>query len=91
VPDALAAALAERMAAADPQADVQLRLDCPACGHGWAAPFDIGAFLWDEVGAWVERTLGEVHALASAYGWTEAQVLELPSWRRQRYLEMARG
>jgi citrate lyase gamma subunit len=88
--EAIDAAVA-RMAEADPQADVQLDLTCPACGHRWLALFDIVPFLWSEINAWAQRTLQDVHRLASAYGWREADVLALTPWRRQVYLEMAGG
>ena len=32
-----------------------------------------------------------VHALASAYGWTEADVLAVGPWRRQVYLQAVSG
>ena len=88
IPPALLDALAGRMVGADPQAEVLLDLRCPACGHSWQAPFDIGAYLWRELEAWAERTLHEVHLLARAYGWSEAAILALSPWRRARYLEL---
>ncbi|HEX5725731.1 MAG TPA: hypothetical protein VFX98_09725 [Longimicrobiaceae bacterium] len=89
LPEEVVRALGAGLAAADPQAEVRLALVCPACGHGWEALFDIASFLWSEVEAWSERTLREVHVLALAYGWREADVLALSPWRRRRYLEMA--
>jgi hypothetical protein len=77
-----------RMAEADPQADVQLTISCPACQHEWLAMFDIGSFFWTEIEAWVYRTLRQVHTLASAYGWREADILAMSAWRRERYLDM---
>ena len=91
LPEAVLDAVAEHMSRADPQADVQLALTCPACGHQWQSMFDIAAFFWDEVHAWARRTLREVHTLASAYGWRESDVLALSPRRRQVYLEMASG
>lgn len=91
LPAAVVDAVAEHMSRTDPQADVLLALTCPACGHQWQSVFDIAAFFWDEVHAWARRTLREVHALASAYGWREADVLALSPRRRQLYLEMASG
>lgn len=88
LPPEVAEAIAGRMAAADPQAEVGLALDCPACGAGWQAPFDIESFFWDEIGAWARRTLGEVHVLASSYGWREADILNMSAWRRQYYLDL---
>jgi hypothetical protein len=84
-------AIIEHMAQADPQADVQLALTCPACGHQWQAPFDIASFFWSEIDAWARRILHAVHTLASAYGWREADILAMSPRRRQLYLEMLNG
>jgi hypothetical protein len=86
LPAAVTEALASSMAESDPQGDVELALECPACGHGWRAWFDVASFLWDEVDAWSRRTLDDVHVLASAYGWSEDEILALGP-RRQHYLE----
>jgi len=88
LPETLTAALAEQMAAVDPQADVQMDLTCPACGHRWQALFDIESFFWTELQSWAQRILSEVHMLACAYGWRETDILELSAWRRQFYLGM---
>lgn len=81
-------AVVEGVAQADPQADVRLALACPVCGHEWETVFDIVSFFWSEISAWAKRILREVHALASAYGWREADILSMSPWRRQFYLEM---
>jgi hypothetical protein len=77
------------MAEVDPQADVQLAMACPACSHEWQLTFDILSFFWNEINAWASRILDEVHTLASAYGWREADILALSPHRRQLYLERA--
>ncbi|MBL8539257.1 MAG: hypothetical protein JNK68_02680 [Betaproteobacteria bacterium] len=87
LPDAALEAVGERCAALDPQADIELDLTCPACGHGWRSPFDIAAFLWSEIEAWAVRMLGEIHVIASGYGWSEADILNLSPSRRRYYLE----
>jgi len=89
LPAEVVSAVGQRMAEADPQADVQLALTCPACHHHWTAALDIVSFFWSEINAWATRLLREIHTLASAYGWSEAEVLSLSPWRRQVYLEMA--
>jgi hypothetical protein len=86
--EALASALAGAVAQADPQAEIELSLTCPACGAQWQTPFDIVTYLWQELDAWAARLLADVHVLASSYGWSEADILALSPWRRQRYLEM---
>lgn len=88
LPPPIAGAVAQRMAQADPQGDVQLACACPRCGRTWQAAFDIVSFFWAEIHAWARRTLHEVHMLASAYGWLEADILALSVARRQMYLEM---
>ena len=89
LPDEVMSVVAEQMAQADPQADVQLALTCPECAHPWQAPLDIVSFLWSELHAWAGRLLQEVHELASAYGWSEAEVVGLSPARRRLYLELA--
>ena len=88
LPAPLRATAAERLAAADPQADLRLGVTCAGCGHGWKAPFDIAAFLWAEIDAWAGRILTEVHALAAAYGWAERDILALSPARRRHYLRL---
>ena len=72
---------------ADPCMDLALDLICPACEHAWRAPFDVGAFLWEEVDVRGRRLLDEVHAIARSYSWSERQILELSETRRHAYLE----
>ena len=91
LPEAVTEGLAMRMSEVDPQADVQMDLTCPACGHRWQAVFDIESFFWTEIHAWAQRLLSEVHLLACAYGWREKDILELSPWRRQFYLGMVTG
>ena len=88
LPDAILNQIETAMSDADPQADVQLNLACPACRHNWLASFDIASFLWCEINAWAQRLLNEVHSLAKTYGWREADILSLSSKRRQFYLAL---
>jgi hypothetical protein len=84
----LIGAVGEKMSSADPMADIRLALNCPNCAHNWEARFDIVAFLWREISAAARRLLREVHTLASAYGWTESEILALSHTRRSTYVEM---
>jgi hypothetical protein len=88
LPEPVLAALAERMDELDPLATVDLALTCPACGHGWQTSLDIGEILWSEIAGTARRLLQEVHTLARAYGWREADILALGATRRRAYLEM---
>jgi hypothetical protein len=76
------------MLAADPAAEISLRLTCPACAYEWELLFDIAEFFWTEISAQAQRLVREIDALARAYGWTEREILSLPAQRRQTYLEM---
>lgn len=73
--------------AADPLAHVEVDLVCEHCSHRHTRALDIAACLWDDVQAQGERVLAEVDALASAYGWTEGEILSMPTTRRRLYLE----
>ena len=73
------------------QADVRFPVTCPACEHCWPAHFDIVRYLWQELAYWAIRMLAEVHTLAAAYGWSEAQILAITPWRRRYYIDMVVG
>ncbi|HYB65630.1 MAG TPA: hypothetical protein VEC59_10265 [Steroidobacteraceae bacterium] len=82
-------ALEEAMSRADPRAVSTLALSCPACAHAWQADLDIARYLWSELDHWARRRLREVHELARAYGWSEAEILAMTAFRRRQYLELA--
>ncbi|MGC1310455.1 MAG: phage baseplate protein [Phormidesmis sp.] len=90
LPERAIAQLNQQLIAADPQAEILLDLTCPACGHQWQTLFDIARYFWTELAAQAQRLLSEVHQLATAYGWREADILALSSTRRQYYLELVR-
>ncbi len=50
---------------------------------------DVGALLWERVAQAAPVLLGEVAALARAFGWTEPDVLALGETRRHAYLALA--
>jgi hypothetical protein len=91
LPKEVVAALAERMGGEDPFLNISLALKCPACNHEWQMIFDIVSYFISEINFWASRMLREVHRLASVYGWSEADILAMSAWRRQRYLEMITG
>lgn len=72
----------------DPQAAVEINLDCPECGASWRAPVDVTEFVWSEIDRFARRLLYDVHTLASAYGWSEADVFAVSPVRRRFYLEV---
>ena len=88
IDDAALRQVEDALEALDPQADLVLALQCVACGHAGEAQLDPGALLWDEIDARARVLLGEVHRLASAYGWSEAEILALGPARRASYIAM---
>lgn len=91
LPENVISAVAQRMAELDPQADIELALTCPACGNPWTAALDIVSFFWSEIHAWAQRTMQDVHVLASSYGWSERDILRMSARRRRTYLDMIGG
>ena len=89
--DGLLETIEDRLADADPLAEIRLALDCPSCGHEWKDALDIARFLWTEVEALARRVLWEVHTLALAYGWSESETLALSAVRRAAYLQMVQA
>jgi hypothetical protein len=88
LPADAADAVTARMSEIDPQADVSFDVACPSCGHAWLEPFDVVTFLWTELASWARGLLFDVHQLASAYAWSEDDILRLSPVRRNAYLEM---
>ncbi len=82
--------LGEAITLADPLAEISLSLECPMCARTSPEPLDLPAFFWAELEAAAKRLLHEIHTLATAYGWSEAEILALSDARRATYLEMVR-
>lgn len=90
LPARVVEAVEERMAEADPNANAEIKLSCSSCNHQWQTKFDILSYFWSEINAWAQRTLREIHLLASTYGWREGEILSMSPTRRRLYLEMAK-
>ncbi|GAB7045616.1 hypothetical protein [Catenuloplanes indicus] len=88
IPAELADRVVAALAAADPGADLRFTVPCVGCGTTCTAPLDIGGYLWAELDAWARATLLDVHLLATAYGWGEAEILAISPTRRRYYLEL---
>lgn len=79
----------EQLAQADPLAEARVQLTCPACGREWDDALELTHFVWAEIEARAKQLLRDVHELALAYGWTEAETLAVSERRRRFYLEAA--
>lgn len=82
--DLLAASLSEN----DPLAEIMLEAHCPDCEHNSRILLDIGEFFWVEFNSLARRLLQEVRILATAFHWSESEILGMSTARRRTYLEM---
>jgi hypothetical protein len=89
LPESVVEQIAARLSEADPQAERLINLTCAACSHQWQVILDIERFLWVKIASLAKRLLRDVHILARAYAWREADILSMSAVRRQFYLEMA--
>jgi hypothetical protein len=78
------------MAAADPLAEIRMSFKCPTCAAAFEESIDLPAFLWAEMAARAKRMLTEVHLLASAYGWSQSEILGLSAARREFFVDAVR-
>lgn len=84
------AAIARRLERLDPQADLTLDVVCFVCGEGWRPLLDVAEVFWREIRTRAGLIIGDVHDLARAFHWTEAEILALSPKRRQTYLSLVR-
>jgi hypothetical protein len=72
-------------------ADIRMSITCHSCGYQWEAVFDIMRYLWAEIDNWAHRMFRDVYTLASAFGWSEKEILSMDAARRQIYVEMIKS
>jgi hypothetical protein len=72
--------------AADPLVCFHITACCPACGAAFRRDVDLEAIAHRHLAAAQHQLLDAIHRLASAYHWTEREVLALPRRRRAHYL-----
>lgn len=81
------AALEEHLARTAPLLDCELDAGCPNCGAASSVRFDVQHYLLTLLTAERPRLSNEVHRLASAYGWSLAEILSLPRDDRRALVE----
>jgi hypothetical protein len=86
VPEAWIDGLAAELEQRDPLTALELEARCFACGAALSVEFDLETELLKRFAARQSRTLQQIHRLASVYHWSEAEILQLPAWRRNYYL-----
>ena len=88
LPEEIVEKLGDLLSESDPQSEVCFSVDCVSCGHQWLETFDAAAFFWEEIATRAQIHMFEVHRLASAYGWTESEILNMSAAKRRLLLEM---
>jgi len=89
VPEPDAEAVEAAMERAAPAGAIEMVVGCPDCGGATTTALDVSVLLWAEIEAQAIALMDDVHTLAAAYGWTEADVLALSPQRRAAYLDLA--
>lgn len=80
--------MAEQLAGA---AGVSVRLECPACRGDVLADVDVVRLLTERVTEQAQGLLADVALLATAFGWSERDVLAMSPARLRAYLRIARA
>jgi hypothetical protein len=79
---------------AAPILDVELDATCPECGTAMQAHFDLQHFLLSAIMQDTPARIAEIHLLASTYGWSLREILDLDRKRRRAFataIERDRG
>jgi len=69
--------------------DVSFALTCPHCSHHATLSLNVPHFVWLEVQHAAKTLLGDIDVLASRYGWSERDIVNMPPRRRAAYLELS--
>jgi hypothetical protein len=86
--EAIALAVDAAMDRFDPLIGFHLSVVCPHCGKPSDVTPDLVGRALDRLAGAQQALIEDVHRLASRYHWSERQILELPKWRRQSYLDL---
>jgi hypothetical protein len=84
--DALVAQIDTLLAEIDPLVCFELSVACPFCREVRAYELDLARLALERFRALQTRLVDEIHALASGYNWSEAEILAVPPARRALYL-----
>lgn len=74
--------------ALDPAANIVVNIACSGCARPIAASVEPATFVARELDRVVNGIFRDIDLIASAYGWSEQAILELPTERRRRYVAM---
>jgi hypothetical protein len=88
LPDAVCAEIETAMATAAPRVELTMEGHCPECRQAFAVPFDLEAFVLQELRTSLDALTREVHYLAYHYHWSEREIMQMPRAKRHRYLHI---
>jgi hypothetical protein len=81
------APIADAFQSFDPLVAFVFTTTCPACQRSAEHALDLEELALARLREQHTRLLGDINQLARAYGWTEPEILAVPTARRARYLE----
>ena len=76
---------AAALESAAPILDLDLEAECAACGRRQLAQFDVQSFVLQRLLDERETLLADIHTLASRYGWSLTEILDLPRQTRRSF------
>jgi hypothetical protein len=86
IPQAWLEPLASLLDEHDPLTALTVRIECPFCACQNEIEVDLEQLLISNLHECQRALLNDVHRLACAYHWNEAEIVALAPWRRARYL-----
>lgn len=88
ITEAAAAQLAREFEALDPAANIVVNVACSGCARPIAASVDLAGFIARDLDRLADSLFRDIDMIASAYGWSEQQILALAPERRRRYVAL---
>lgn len=88
LPDEVLPGVDQVLAHCDPLVELRLESSCPACDAPLTKDVDLEAIALSRLSSLQRAWIADIHALASAYHWSEEQIVRLPAWRRDEYLTL---
>jgi hypothetical protein len=88
LPPEVVDAIDDALAGLDPFGHLRIAVGCAACGEPFEVDLEPGALYWTELVDRARQLMTEVHRLASAYGWSEHDILTMDPVRRAGYLDL---
>ena len=88
LPEEIILELSEEMSDKNPYSETLLNLTCQACKHTWTTVLDIALFLFKEIDFYAQNILRDIHLLASAYHWSEEEIINMNVNRKNWYINL---